>query len=88
MRLHSTRRLKARCLPGQTGPFTELTMLNDEQTTYDVDGQEYTPRNFEGEYHDEVTARYALQQSLNNATIGLAALVGFDRVPLWRAMRA
>jgi penicillin-binding protein 1B len=27
-----------------------------------------------------VTARYALQFSLNNATIGLASLVGFDRV--------
>jgi penicillin-binding protein 1B len=27
-----------------------------------------------------VTARYALQQSLNNATIGLAAMVGFDQV--------
>jgi penicillin-binding protein 1B len=55
-------------------------MLNDQQTTYNVGDQEYTPRNFEGEYHDEVTARYALQKSENNATIGLAALVGFDRV--------
>jgi penicillin-binding protein 1B len=27
-----------------------------------------------------VTARFALQKSLNNATIGLAAMVGFDRV--------
>jgi penicillin-binding protein 1B len=55
-------------------------MLSDEQTTYDVGNQEYTPRNYEGVYHDQVTARYALQKSLNNATIGLAALVGFDRV--------
>jgi penicillin-binding protein 1B len=67
-------------LSGQTKPFTQVTMLSDEQTTYDIGGQEYTPRNFEGVYHDQVTARYALQQSLNNATIGLAALVGFDRV--------
>jgi len=67
-------------LSGQTRPFSQITMLSDEQTTYDVGGQEYTPRNFEGVYHDQVTARYALQQSLNNATIGLAALVGFDRV--------
>jgi penicillin-binding protein 1B len=51
-----------------------------EQTTYDVGGQEYTPRNFEGEYHGQVTARYALMRSLNNATIGLAGMVGFDRV--------
>ena len=67
-------------LPGQTKLFSPLTTLNDEQTTYDVGGQEYTPRNFEGEYHDQVTARYALMRSLNNATIGLAAMVGFDRV--------
>ena len=34
----------------------------------------------EGVYHDQMTARYALQKSLNNATIGLAAMVGFDQV--------
>jgi len=33
-----------------------------------------------GEYHEQVTARYALMRSLNNATIGLASMVGFDRV--------
>jgi penicillin-binding protein 1B len=68
-------------LPGLTQPFTQVTMLNDQQATYDLgDGQQYTPRNFEGEYHDQVTARFALQKSLNNATIGLAAMVGFDQV--------
>jgi penicillin-binding protein 1B len=67
-------------LPGHDELFSPITMLSDEQTTYEVGNQEYTPRNFEGEYHDQVTARYALQKSLNNATIGLASLVGFDRV--------
>ena len=68
-------------LPGLTQPFTEVTMLNDQQTTYDLsNGQQYTPRNYEGKYHDQVTARYALQKSLNNATIGLAAMIGFDQV--------
>lgn len=67
-------------LPGQDKLFSPVTILNDEQTTYDVNGQTYTPRNFEGEYHDQVTAEYALKRSLNNATIGLAAMVGFDRV--------
>jgi penicillin-binding protein, 1A family len=68
-------------LPGLTQPFTQVTMLSDQQTTYDLgNGQQYTPRNFEGEYHEQVTARYALQKSLNNATIGLAAMVGFDQV--------
>ncbi len=72
--------LEGTILSGQTRPFSQVTMLSDEQTTYDVGEKEYTPRNFEGVYHDQVTARYALQKSLNNATIGLAALVGFDRV--------
>jgi penicillin-binding protein 1B len=67
-------------LAGQNKLFSQVTMLSDQQTTYDVGGQEYTPHNFEGVYHDQVTARYALQQSLNNATIGLAAMVGFDQV--------
>lgn len=67
-------------LPGQDKPFSPLTMLSDQQTTYNVGDQEYTPRNYEGEYHDQVTAQYALMRSLNNATIGLAAMVGFDRV--------
>lgn len=67
-------------LPGQEAVFSPTTMLNDEQTTYMVGNQQYTPRNFHGEYHDEVTARYALMYSLNNATIGLAQMVGFDKV--------
>jgi penicillin-binding protein 1B len=67
-------------LPGQTKLFSPVTILSDQRTTYDVGGQEYTPKNFEGEYHDQVTARYALMRSLNNATISLAGLVGFDRV--------
>jgi penicillin-binding protein 1B len=68
-------------LPGQTKLFSPLTLLSDEQTTYNAGtDQEYTPKNFEGEYHEQVTARYALMRSLNNATIGLAGMVGFDRV--------
>ena len=67
-------------LQGQNKLFSPVTMLSDEQTTYDVGGQEYTPHNYEGVYHDQVTAHYALMRSLNNATIGLAAMVGFDQV--------
>jgi len=67
-------------LPGQDKLFSAVTILNDEPTTYDVDGQEYSPRNYKDEYHGQVTAIYALAHSLNNATIGLAAEVGFDNV--------
>jgi penicillin-binding protein 1B len=67
-------------LPGQDHLFSPVTMLSDEQGTYMVGDKEYSPRNDHNNYHDQVTARYALQYSLNNATIGLASLVGFDRV--------
>lgn len=67
-------------LAGQEGVFSPVTMLNDEQTTYTFGNQEYTPRNYHGEYHEQVTARYALMKSLNNATIGLAQMVGFGNV--------
>jgi penicillin-binding protein 1B len=68
-------------LPGQDKLFSPVTILNDQQQTYgEGTDQEYTPRNMHGQYHDEVTARYALQRSLNNATISLASMIGFDRV--------
>jgi len=67
-------------LEGQEGVFSPVTMLNDQQATYNAGtDQEYTPRNFH-DYHDQVTARYALMYSLNNATISLASMVGFNNV--------
>ena len=68
-------------LAGQDKLFSPVTMLNDEQTTYgEGTPYEYTPRNDANEYYGRVTARFALQRSLNNATISLASMVGFDRV--------
>jgi penicillin-binding protein 1B len=68
-------------LEGQDAVFSPVTMLSDEQTTYNAGSeQEYTPRNYHSEYHDQVTARFALQKSLNNATISLAQMVGFNNV--------
>ncbi len=67
-------------LEGQEAVFSPVTMLNDQQATYNAGtDQEYTPRNFH-DYHDQVTARYALMYSLNNATISLAEMVGFNNV--------
>ncbi len=67
-------------LPGQEKLFSPVTMLNDQQTTYEVGDKEYTPRNMGNEYYGEITSRFALMRSDNNATISLAAMVGFDRV--------
>jgi penicillin-binding protein 1B len=66
---------------GTSAVFTPVTILNDEQTTFTFAGnQTYTPRDFEGKYFGAVTAREALERSLNNATISLAQMVGFNNV--------
>jgi penicillin-binding protein 1B len=67
---------------GDGGVFTALTKLQDEPTTFTYDNgrQTYTPNNFKSDFRGEVTAAYALAHSLNNATIQLGEMVGFDNV--------
>jgi penicillin-binding protein 1B len=68
-------------LPGQSRLFSPVTILDDAQATYgEGTPYEYTPHNYKGEFYGQITARYALMRSDNNATISLAAMVGFDRV--------
>ncbi|MGD0445660.1 MAG: transglycosylase domain-containing protein [Edaphobacter sp.] len=67
---------------GDGGVFTALTKLQDEPTTFTYDNgrQTYSPNNFKSDFRGEVTAAYALAHSLNNATIQLGQMVGFDNV--------
>jgi len=67
---------------GDGGVFTAVTKLNDVPTTFSFDNgrQSYTPRNYKGDFHGEVTAIYALAHSLNNATISLGQQVGFENI--------
>jgi penicillin-binding protein 1B len=67
---------------GDSGVFTAITQLTDEPTTFTFDNgrQTYTPNNFKGDFRGQVTAAYALAHSLNNATIELGQMVGFDNV--------
>ena len=66
---------------GTSATFTPVTILNDEPTTFTFAGnQTYSPKDFEGKYFGEVTAREALDRSLNNATIALAEMVGYNNV--------
>src|SRR6202011_4624674 len=60
--------------------FTPASMVADEPTTFSYGDQIYEPRNYKEEYHGQVTARYALAKSLNNATVKLAEEVGYDKV--------
>jgi len=65
---------------GTTPVFTPASMVDDQPTTFSYGDQIYEPRNYKEEYHGQVTARYALATSLNNATVKLAEEVGYDRV--------
>ena len=60
--------------------FTPATLVDDSPVSIAYGDQVYEPRNYKQEYHGEVTARYALAQSLNNATVKVAQEVGFDKV--------
>jgi len=65
---------------GSNPVFTPASLIDDEPTTFAYGDQIYEPRNYKEEYHGEVTARYALAMSLNNATVKLAEDVGYDKV--------
>ncbi len=65
---------------GSDPVFTQVSLIDDSPTTFEYDGKEYDPRNYKNEYHGQVTARYALQMSLNNATVKMAEMVGYDKV--------
>ncbi len=67
-------------LDGGNPVFTPASMIADEPTTFAYGDQIYEPRNYKEEYHGQVTARYALAMSLNNATVKLAEQVGYEKV--------
>ncbi|HUO59036.1 MAG TPA: PBP1A family penicillin-binding protein, partial [Candidatus Acidoferrales bacterium] len=60
--------------------FTPVSMVDDSPTTFTYGSQIYEPRNYQNEYFGQVTARFALMKSLNNATVKLAEMVGYDKV--------
>lgn len=65
--------------------ITPATMVWDEPTTWAFDQQEWTPRNYDGEYDGHISLRRALALSRNIATIKVAEQVGFERVAsLWK----
>jgi len=65
---------------GSNPVFTPASMVEDQPTTFAYGDSIYEPRNYKEEYHGQVTARYALAMSLNNATVQLAQEVGYDKV--------
>ena len=59
---------------------TPATTVDDEPTTFEFDGKEYTPNNFGQKFMGHVTAREALTNSLNVATVKIAEMIGYGRV--------
>src|SRR5262249_37126405 len=65
---------------GLTPVITPATTVDDEPTTFEFDGKEYTPNNYGEEFRGTVTLRDALTHSLNVATVKLAEMIGYGRV--------
>ena len=67
-------------LDGSQNVLTPASTVTDEPTSFAYGDQIYEPRNYKEEYHGDVTLRYALAMSLNNATVKVAEQVGYDKV--------
>ena len=67
-------------LDGSTTVLTPASTVPDQPSTFTYGDQIYEPRNYKEEYHGDVTLRYALAMSLNNATVKVAEEVGYDKV--------
>ena len=67
-------------LDGSPTVITPASTVVDEASTFAYGDSIYEPRNYKEEYHGEVTLRYALAMSLNNATVKVAEQVGYDKV--------
>ena len=67
-------------LDGSNPVYTPASIVTDQPSTFTYGDQIYEPRNYKEEYHGDVTARYALAMSLNNATVKLAEEVGYDKI--------
>lgn len=60
--------------------ITPSTILRDRQTTYKVDQQDYTPRNYDGVFRGDVLPRRALANSLNVPSVEVISKVGVPKV--------
>jgi penicillin-binding protein 1B len=67
-------------LDGSQTVITPASTVTDAPSTFAYGDQIYEPRNYKEEYHGDVSLRYALAMSLNNATVKVAEEVGYDKV--------
>src|SRR5207302_970461 len=67
-------------LDGSPAVLTPASTVTDAPSSFAYGDQIYEPRNYKEEYHGDVSLRYALAMSLNNATVKVAEEVGYDKV--------
>src|SRR5207248_7317563 len=67
-------------LNGTQPVFTPATIVDDSPTVFQYEDKVYTPKNFEDRYFGPVSATFALAHSLNNATVKVAEMIGYDKV--------
>ncbi len=64
-----------------TRHLTPATRLTDEPFAWPLDdGRDWTPANYGDQYHGEVSARVALERSLNAATARVASSIGLPAI--------
>jgi penicillin-binding protein 1B len=64
----------------ETGKASPATQLHDEPLTLRAGGEDWTPKNSDGEFRGIVTARMALEKSINVPLVRLGMAVGLDQV--------
>jgi penicillin-binding protein 1B len=62
------------------GGITPATVLDDSPLELESGGESWRPSNFDGDYRGEVTARQALEESLNIPTVRAALHIGLDEI--------
>jgi penicillin-binding protein 1B len=67
-------------LAGGPNVLTPVSMVSDEPTTFDYNGQPYEPGNFHEEWNGMVTMRQALAHSMNIPAVKFAELAGYGAV--------
>ena len=67
-------------IDGSQQVITPASTVTDAPSSFVYGDQIYEPRNYKEEYKGDVTLRYALAMSLNNATVKVAEEVGYDKV--------
>jgi penicillin-binding protein 1B len=69
-----------RSVGGKRPALTAASIVDDSPITLTVNGEPWTPRNYEDRFEGPVTVRRALELSLNAATVRVAQVVGLPAV--------